>query len=194
MTLPGSRPRRLPPVLVLVWGLPSAVLAGERVYQFRTVEDPQAVDASGCQAAPFEVNVRLPASIFVREAGGGKKGGSGERREGKALACARITDRSFAEGSTADFYVRFELPEGHFTALGQCTIVSNGVPRPGVVLTGCALKLTEFPAGYVGGFATSSSLFNPRGLPGYNTGSFWTVRAFEPEPAAAPPPAPPPKP
>ena len=194
MSLPGSRPRRLPPVLVLVWGLPSAVLAGERVYQFRTVEDPQAVEPGGCQAAPFEVNVRLPASIFVREAGGGKKGRGGERREGTALACARITDRSFAEGSTADFYVRFELPEGHFTALGKCTIVSNGVPRPGVVLTSCALKLTEFPAGYVGGFATSSSIFNPRGLPGYNTGSFWTVRAFEPEPAAAPPRAPQPRP
>lgn len=184
--------RLLPSVLVLVGGLPSAVLAGERVYQFRTVEDPQAVEPSGCQAAPFEVNVRLPASIFVREpqAGGGKKGTGGERREGKALACARITDRSFAEGSTADFYVRFELPEGHFTGLGRCTMVSNGVPRPGVVLTSCALKLTEFPAGYVGGFATSSSIFNPRELPGYNTGSFWTVRVFEPEPAAAPAQAP----
>ncbi|HEX8434080.1 MAG TPA: hypothetical protein VF697_03205, partial [Archangium sp.] len=118
------------------------------------------------------------------------KGTVGERREGNALACARITDRSFAEGSTADFYVRFELPEGRFTGLGKCTMVSTGVPRPGVVLTSCARKRTEFPAGYVGGFATSSSIFNPRGLPGYNTGSFWTVRVFEPEPAAAPTQAP----
>ncbi|HYO59482.1 hypothetical protein [Archangium sp.] len=174
---------------VLVLGLPTAALAGERVYQFRTVEDPHAVDPSGCQVAPFEVNVRLPASVFVREAGagGGKKGTGGERREGMALACARITDRTFAEGSTADFYVRFELPEGRFTGLGKCTMVSNAVPRPGVVLTSCALKLTEFPAGYVGGFATSSSVFNPRGLPGYNTGSFWTLRVFEPEPAVSTP-------
>ncbi len=169
---------------VLVLGLPTAVLAGERVFQFRTEEDPHAVDPRGCQAAPFEVNVRLPANIFVRDvrAGGGKEGTGGERREGRALACAHITDPSFAEGSTADFYVRFELREGHFTALGKCTMVSNGVPQPGVVLTSCALKLTEFPAGYVGGFATSSSIFNPRGLPGYNTGSLWTMRVFEPEP------------
>jgi hypothetical protein len=171
---------------VLVLALPTAALAGERVYQFRTVEDPKAAEPGGCQVAPFEVNVRLPASIFVPEAragGGKKKGPGGEKREGMALACARITDRTFAEGSTADFYVRFELPEGRFTGLGKCTMVSNTVPRTGVVLTSCALKLTEFPAGYVGGFATSSSIFNPQGLPGYNTGSFWTLRVFEPEPA-----------
>ncbi len=169
---------------VIVLGLPSAVLAGERVYQFRTEEAPDAVDSSGCQSAPFEVNVRLPANIFMREvrAGGGRKDTGGERREGRAFACTRITDPTFAEGSTADFYVRFELPEGHFTGLGRCTMVSREVPRPGVVLASCALKLTEFPKGYVGGFATSSSVFNPKGLPGYNTGSFWTLRVFEPEP------------
>ncbi|QRN92804.1 hypothetical protein JRI60_26705 [Archangium violaceum] len=168
---------------VLVLGLPTAVLAGEQVFLFRTEESSGAVDTGGCRAAPFEVNVRLPANVFVRDfrAGGGKKGTGGERLRGKALACAHITDPSFAEGSTADFYVHFILPEGHFTGLGRCTMVSNGVPRPGLVLTSCALKLTEFPAGYVGGFVTSSSVFNPKGLPGYNTGSFWTLRVFEPD-------------
>lgn len=174
--------RILPAVLVLALSTPA--LAGDRVYQFRTEEDASAVDPSGCQAAPFEVNVRLPARIFVREfrGGGGRKGAGHERREGVALACARITDWTFAEGSKADFYVRFELPQGLFTALGECTMLSNAVPRPGVVLTSCALKLTRFPAGYVGGFVTSASVFNPRSLPGYNTGSFWTLRVFEPDP------------
>ncbi|WNG33908.1 hypothetical protein F0U61_09880 [Archangium violaceum] len=174
--------RMLPAVLVL--GLSATAMAGERVYQFRTMEDASAADPSGCQAAPFEVNVRLPAIIFMREArgGGGRTGTGRERQEGVALACARITDWTFAEGSMADFYVRFELPEGHFTALGKCTMVSNAVPRPGVVFTSCALRLTQFPASYVGGFVTSASVFNPRSLPGYNTGSFWTLRVFEPDP------------
>ncbi|WP_257449793.1 hypothetical protein [Archangium lipolyticum] len=158
---------------VLALGLPTVALAREQVLLFRTEEHPGAVDPSGCQAAPFEVNVRLPANVLGTDDG---------RPSGKALACARITDPTFAEGSTADFYVHFMLPEGNFTGLGRCTMVSNGVPRPGVVLTSCALKLTELPAGYVGGFATSSSVFNPKGLPGYNTGSFWTLRVFGPEP------------
>jgi hypothetical protein len=63
--------------------------------------------------------------------------------------------------------------------------VSNAVPRPGIVLAGCALKLTGFPAAYAGGLATSTSVFNPTGLPGFNTGSLWTLRAFAPEKAPA---------
>ena len=61
----------------------------------------------------------------------------------------------------------------------QCVCVSNQVPRAGVVLAGCSLKLTEFPRGYVGGFVTSSSVFNPFGITGFSTGSYWTLRAFE---------------
>lgn len=185
--------RMLPCLVALVSTLPAVAGAGEVVYQFRSQEDAKAADASGCQSAPFEVNVRLPASLYASEAHPGQPGkvGPGQKRVGTALACVRIVDRTFAEGSRADFWVRFELPEGRFTAVGQCTMVSNAVPRAGVVLASCALKLTEFPAAYAGGFATSASIFNPKGLPGYNTGSLWTVRAFEPEPVA---PAPAPKP
>jgi hypothetical protein len=175
---------------VLVWS--SSALAGEVVYQFRSEEDPKAVadPAAACKVAPFEVNVRLPGSLFVPEkaSADGKLKAGGQKKVGTALACVRITDRTFPEGSQADMYVRFELPEGRFAAVGKCTAVSNAVPRPGVVLTGCALKLTELPAAYAGGFATSASVFNPLGLPGFNTGSLWTLRVFEPEPQAAPAP------
>jgi hypothetical protein len=162
------------------------------MYQFRTEEDPKAVadPAAACKVAPFEVNVRLPANLTVPEkpSADGKVKLAGQKKVGTALACVRITDRTFPEGSQADMYTRFELPEGRFVAVGKCTAVSNAVPRPGVVLTSCALKLTEFPATYAGGFATSASLFNPMGLPGFNTGSLWMLRVFEPEPQAAPAP------
>ncbi|ADO75565.1 hypothetical protein [Stigmatella aurantiaca] len=166
----------------MVLALPAPMLAGEVVYQFRSREDPQAVDVKGCDSAPFPVNVRLPASLYVArtDADTVRLAHEGPARVGTALACVRIEDRTFAEGSQAEFYVRFELPEGLFTALGRCTMVSNTVPRPGVVFAHCALRLTEFPAAYVGGFATSASLFNPQGLTGFDTGSLWTLRVFEP--------------
>jgi hypothetical protein len=180
-------------VLSLVLALPIPALGGEVVYQFRTVEDPKAIadPVTACQAAPFEANVRLPAGIFVPQkpsADGKVKVAAAQKRLGTALACVRLTDRTFAEGSQADIYASFELSEGRFAAAGKCTAVSNAVPRAGVVLTGCALKLTEFPQAYAGGIATSTSIFNPMGLPGYNTGSFWTLRVFEPEAAMAPAP------
>jgi hypothetical protein len=166
--------------------------AGEVVYQFRTEEDPKAVaDPNACQAAPFEANVRLPGSLFVpKSAADGKLKPGGRKLDGTALACVRITDRAFPEGSQADIYARFELREGRFAAVGKCSVVSNAVPRPGLVLASCALKLTEFPAAYAGGSATSASVFNPLRLPGYDTGSLWTLRVMRPEagkePAQAP--------
>jgi hypothetical protein len=167
----------------------SPALAAEAVYQLRSEEDLKAVadPVTECKVAPFEVNVRLPASLFVPEpqAKDGKVKSAGKKKVGTGLACVRITDRTFPEGSQADMYARCELPEGRFTAVGKCTVVSNAVPRPGIVLAGCALKLTEFPAAYAGGLATSTSVFNPTGLPGFNTGSLWTLRAFTPEKAPA---------
>jgi hypothetical protein len=57
-------------------------------------------------------------------------------------------------------------------------VITNNVPRPGVVLAGCALRVTQGPEGFLGGAATSMSIFNPLGLPGAGTGSFWTLRAY----------------
>ncbi len=177
-------------VLAVVLSLPASALAGEVVYQFRTEEDATASQAERdtCLAAPFRVNLRLPANVYVpiHRWRDGRVVVDGHRKAGRAVACAQLTDLTFPEGLTQDFYVRFELPEGRFTAVGKCMAVSNKVPRAGVVLTGCSLKLTEFPKGYVGGFATSSSVFNPFGLPGYNTGSYWTLRVFEQERVSPP--------
>jgi hypothetical protein len=169
-------------IAALVLSLPTAALAGEVVYQFRTEEDPASVaDRNVCGSAPFRVNLRLPASIYVpiHHWKDGKVVLTGHRKVGSAMACAQLTDMTFPEGLSQNFYVRFDLPEGRFTAVGQCVSVSNQVPRAGVVSAGCSLKLTEFPRGYVGGFVTSSSVFNPFGVAGFNTGSFWTLRVFE---------------
>jgi hypothetical protein len=173
-------------VCAAVLAVSSSALAGEVMYQFRSEEDPKAVadPVAACKAAPFEANVQLPGSLFVPEPqpADGKVKPGGQKKAGTGLACVRITDRAFPEGSQADMYARFELPEGRFVAVGKCTVVSNAVPRAGLVLAGCALKLTEQPAAYAGGFATSASVFNPMKLPGFNTGSLWTLRVFEPEP------------
>lgn len=168
----------------LVLSLPAAALADEVVYQFRTEEDPSAsMDLQACQGAPFRVNLRLAAGVYVplHSIRNGEVVLTGHRKVGTAVACAQLTDMTFPEGLSQSFYVRFVLPEGTFTGVGQCVAASNRVPRAGVVLAGCTLKLTEFPSRYMGGFVTSSSIFNPFGLPGYNTGSYWTLRAFEPE-------------
>ncbi|MBJ6766092.1 hypothetical protein JGU66_35510 [Myxococcaceae bacterium JPH2] len=153
----------------------------EGVYQFRTEEDPATPpDASVCAAAPFVANVKLGASVYIplHQVWDGKVVFTGRLRAGTATACVRLTDFTFPPGQQVPFYARFNLPEGPFTASGTCTLVSNDVPQAGLVLAGCALKLVEAPPGFVGGTISSTSVFNPFHLPGFATGSYYTLYAY----------------
>src|SRR5258705_5397424 len=62
----------------------------------------------------------------------------------------------------------FRSPDNSVThaAIGACQVLTNGVPTLGVDLAGCALRLTQGPTGFLGGIATSMSIFNPLRLPG----------------------------
>lgn len=176
----AGAPQPMAPNAALTALLPAA--DGVRVHQFRTEEDPEVTGAADfCATAPFAVNVRLNASEWsVRtRASDGRIVNDDARRIGTALACAQLTNFAFPPGLQQNFYARFELPDGTYTALGTCTLISNNVPVAGLVLAGCTLRLTEMPAGVTGGAAVSLSVFNPRRLTGFATGSQWTIQAYE---------------
>ena len=166
-------------LLALVGG--TQARAEEVMFQFRTQEDAsRPPDEAVCAAAPFVATVKLGASIYIplHRPQDGKVVYEGQRRVGAATACLRITDPTFPPGQQVPAHFRFSLPEGHFTATGACTLVSNDVPEPKLVLGACALKLVEFPPGYKGGMVSSTSIFNPAKLSGYATGSFYTLHAY----------------
>nr|BDT38638.1 hypothetical protein MFMH1_83070 [Myxococcus sp. MH1] len=163
--------------------------AESEVFQFRTQEDAtKPADAAACAAAPFEATVKLGAGIYVPRAReqDGKWVDLGQKSVGTATACLRITPGTpLAPGNQVPAHMRFVLPEGTFAATGTCNVVSNDVPVAGLVLAGCALKLVEMPAGYVGGTVSSTSSFNPKKLPGYATGSYYTLLAYRGSPPKA---------
>jgi hypothetical protein len=153
------------------------------VLRFRSIEDPEfPADRSVCAQAGFGVNVFLGASLWseAATASSGRVVNNGVRRIGSATACLRITDPTFPPGLPQLFYAKFITPEGTFTARGACTLISNDVPEPGLVLGGCHLGVVDGPADMRGGAITSLSTFNPRNLAGYATGSEWTMQ-FYPE-------------
>ncbi|RYZ35348.1 MAG: hypothetical protein EOO71_35755 [Myxococcaceae bacterium] len=161
----------------------------EWVYAFRSQEDPASPpDLAVCAAAPFEPTVKLGASLYVpvhREVDG-RFVEDGYEKVGTATACFRLTDRTFPPGTRVPFYARFHLPAGAFTASGECTLVSNDQPQAGVVLAGGALKLVEVPPGFVGGVLSNLSVFNPLKLPGFATGSYYTLYTFKTEGSVRP--------
>ncbi|CAM4173067.1 hypothetical protein G4177_28360 [Corallococcus sp. ZKHCc1 1396] len=161
----------------------------EWVYAFRSQEDAASPpDPAVCGAAPFEPTVKLGASLYVpvHRWVDGRAVEDGHERVGTATACFRLTDRTFPPGTRVPFYARFLLPMGAFTASGECTLVSNDQPQAGVVLAGGALKLVEVPPGFVGGVLSNLSVFNPLKLPGFATGSYYTLYAFRNEGPARP--------
>jgi hypothetical protein len=177
--------RSLAVALALVCA-PAIAHAAERVVEFRSAEDPASPpDAAFCDAAPFHANVRLGASLYSYEVGrhdGRVKQDEG-RKIGTATACALLTNFLFPIGLQQNFIVRFDLPQGSFTAAGTCTFATNDVPLRGFVLAGCALGMTAFPEGVVGGASASLSSFNPFRLPGFSTGSYWTLQYYDSAPA-----------
>jgi hypothetical protein len=155
--------------------------AGEATYVFRSEEDPSTpVDATVCAQSPFGSNVRLGASLWSIETSR-KKGKITETKRkkiGRATACLELTNVMFPQGLVQNFYVRFDLPQGAYVAQGTCTVSSNAVPQPFIILAGCTLKLVSGPTGSLGGMVTSASIFNPLARPGFSTGSIWTLQEY----------------
>lgn len=174
-------------LVLAVFTLSSIALADEVAYQFRSVEDPAfPADDAICAQAPFRVNVKLGASLWSEgtRAVDGRIIHTQVQRIGRATACVELTNFLFPPGLQQNFYAVFDLPSGRYTGLGTCTLSSNNVPRAGLVLAGCALNVVSGPGGVLGGVITSASTFNPARLPGFNTGSMWTLQAYTSAPAA----------
>jgi hypothetical protein len=169
-------------VSALVLVAPAAAFAQTRILQFRSAEDPASPpDPAVCAAAPFKANVRIGGTLYTYEirASDGMVVQDDARAIGKATACVQLTSFAFPPGLSQNFLLQLTLRDGVYTALGTCTIVSNDVPKRGLVLAGCNLRLIGFPEGVLGGAVTSVSTFNPLRLEGFATGSFWTAQIYD---------------
>jgi hypothetical protein len=82
-------------------------------------------------------------------------------------------------GVAVPFYAEFHFEGGdRYRAEGTAQVLTSDVPAADVVLAGCALRLVGGPEGFLGGVATSASVFNPTRRPGVETGSTWTLHAY----------------
>lgn len=167
-------------VLSTLWLFaPGPTLAFETAtYIMRSIEDPSVVpDLTVCDAASFVSTAILPASFYAVQtrASDGQIVNGSVRKIGQGTACARIT--SLGVGAVAPIIGSFEIGDQEFIGEGACVVSSNSVPTGGLIMVGCTIPLSAGP-GVLGGVATSNSIFNPFGLPGFDTGSIWTVRVF----------------
>ncbi len=169
-------------ILPLLLGVTASSAEGiERVYFLSTVEDPSVT--AECQR---EDTIRLGALVFAPKLRDGVVLGSAAEpvAVGSAVGCGKLlTYTPFDPEAQSPFAVEFRIGHTIITAHGTCTITSLSfpvadVPTP-LVLAGCTLTVNADPsAGILGGSATSASVFLPSPLPGYRTGSYWTLRVY----------------
>jgi hypothetical protein len=149
----------------------------ERIHIVQSVEDPDVPpDLSVCALASFTPNAVLSASLYaIQTKSSDASVVNHSSRVGFGTACVRIN--SLNVGDTAQMIAEFNLSGRRVIGEGECLIGSNAVPVAGLVLAGCTIPLD--PAdGVAGGIATSNTVFNPFGVPGFDTGSIWTVHLF----------------
>ena len=171
-------PRSSVLILALV---PALALAGERTLLLRTFEDARyPADLALCEAQGYpKLNVVLGASVWSLQANAarGEVMNDEVRFLGTATGCGMMTSAT-PYTPRQPFLIRFQLADGTYTAKGECDIVSVTVPTQGLMLAGCALRVVDAPDDVLGGFATSASVFNPSGVPGFGTGSIWTLHLY----------------
>jgi hypothetical protein len=169
----------------------------ERIYVFKTLDDPDVqYDPAVLERAPWwnpawdaenppPFIVPLGASVWMFATNGdGKVVKDTVRRIGTGTAVGLINDPTFTPyGTLAPFY--FEMPikqHGHqpdltIAANGYAIVTSKNAPELGIIMLGINMTIIPDAAqGILGGSASSNSIYNLMGLPGYQTGSYWTVR------------------
>lgn len=171
--------RTLAAAVVALLALPA--VAEERFYLLRTQEDPSvfadcpAGDTVRLGALVYAPRTRASDGLVMKDAG---------RPIGTAIGCGKLlTYTPFDAKVQSPFAMRFDLDDGTFTAKGTCTITSLSFPIPNLpaplMLVGCTLDVDADPSQrVVNGTATSASVFTPVALPGYGTGSFWTLQLY----------------
>jgi hypothetical protein len=160
--------------------VPARAAAGELVVLLQTQETSdfaaECADGENVRLAAYLYAPRTRANdgVVVRDLG---------PPIGSATGCGTFSQANFVPFTPAPFAMRFDLPLGTVHAQGQCVVTSLSYPVPGspapLLLVGCALDVTPDPAlGITRGNATSASVFLPYPIPGYDTGSYWTLHLY----------------
>jgi hypothetical protein len=137
---------------------------------------------------PYTVLVMLDAELWSSQtrAKDGKVVNPEVRRVGTGSACTWMDPIAiFAPIDptqplpNAPIYGEFQVGDLSFAVAGEATLTSNTIPVPGVALAvGSMIIPPDESQGLLGGVASSNSVFNLLQLPGFRTGSFWTVRIY----------------
>jgi sugar lactone lactonase YvrE len=165
----------------------AAASAVEEIYVLRSIREPHEATEGWCSAektgfAPFPQDAERFFSFWSLEQGeDGKVLNAKKARAAELRACFGATE----ERARQNFYAEISLGALSFKGKGECLAVGIDFPEKGLYPVRCLLELEGFPAPYVGGLLTTSTITSqaPSGgesnPPGYTQASIATIRLWK---------------
>jgi hypothetical protein len=101
------------------------------------------------------------------------------RQIGTATAVTALTDLTFNPfDKEAPFYFEGDIDGLYITACGECEVTNNAMMEGGPIFVTCYLDVDPelSTEGIKWGQAVSNSTFVLAPIPGFETGSFWTIQ------------------
>jgi len=157
----------------------------EAIYIARSIRESQVTATKFCEQTKTGFSARFETRFTFRSTTTRPTDGlitnTNVNKIGSLHACFGPT----SDPTTFNFYAEGVLGNVTFTGTGDCRILKQGFPEPGISSLRCFLELRDLPTGYVGGLLTSNSVDsrNPIGEnsdpPGYTQPSIATVRLWK---------------
>lgn len=160
----------------------------EEIYILRSIREPHEPTAGWCSSektgfAPFPEDAERFFSFWSLELGqeDGKVLHTRKKRVAELRACFGATE----ERARQNFYAEIRLGSLSFNGKGECLAVAIDSPEKGLYPVRCLLHLDGFPAPYVGGLLTTSTITSQAPFggdsnpPGYTQASIATIRLWK---------------
>jgi hypothetical protein len=167
-------------IVLVLFGFYLPVMAQDvekTVIVFTSMNDPNIppdLDACYPENSGFVPNVVLGASLwaFQTRSKDGVMVKEKVRQIGTATACMRLTD------TEALNYLEFEIGDLFIAARGACLSTYDAILEGGPMFATCGLSVLpeHSTEGIKWGQASNNSTFAPFPIPGFETGSLWTIQ------------------
>lgn len=176
-------------VVVVVSGIcvPAMAQVEKSIILFRSMDDPEIApdpDVIARSGLPAPI-IPLGYSTWSLQssASGGEVVIEKIKETGGGTLVAQVTDPSFPVGGIAPAYTEIELGDLYLVLTGECKVTINplSVGEIGPLFLTCSMTVDTdnelTTPGIRWGQASSNSNFLPTGvvIPGFETGSFWSV-------------------
>ena len=157
----------------------------EAIYMIRSIRESRVTATKFCAQTKTGFSARFEDQYTFRSITTRPTDGLLINTNANTVASLHACYGPTSDPTTFNFYAEGVLGKVPFTGTGDCRILKQEFPEPGILASRCFLELRDLPTGYAGGLLTSNTVFSRNLIgensdpPGYTQPSIATVRLWK---------------